>query len=99
MELKYPIRLAVVAQTKRTTTATDADSDDSDESGDDSNQLDAKTHDERQDEKVITVSMSLKTWLELKAEMVRFTSMEEYGKEGLPAMWAFIENMKEKEGV
>lgn len=89
-------------QPRLTTTATDADSDDSDdsdESGDNSNQLDSKTHDKRQDEKVITVSMSLKTWLELKAEMVRFTSMEEYGKEGLPAMWAFIENMKEKEGV
>lgn len=86
-------------QPRISTTATDADSDDSDESGDNSNQLDAKTHDERQDDKIITVSMSLKTWLELKTEMVRFTCMEEYGKEGLPAMWAFIENMKEKEGV
>lgn len=88
-------------QPRLTTTATDADSDDSDESGDESNQLDAKTYDERQAEKVITVSMPLKTWLELKTEMVRFTSMEEYGKEGLPAMWAFLKVMeeKEKEGV
>lgn len=81
------------------TKATDDTDDDSDESGDESNQLEPKTEEQRQQEKTVNVSMSLDTWLALKTEMVRFTSMEEYGKEGLPAMWAFLEMMKEKEGV
>lgn len=78
---------------------TDDDTDDDSDDTDESNQLDPKTEEERQQEKVVTVSMSLKTWYALKTEMVRFTSMEEYGEKGLPAMWAFLKQMQEKEGV
>lgn len=73
-----------------TATVKDDESDNSVESGT------PKTHDDRQNEKSVTVSMSLKTAQELKAEMCRFTAMPEYGKEGLPAMWAFIEMISEQ---
>lgn len=82
-------------QPRITTTATDAD-DDSDESGDDSNQLDPKTNADRENEKTVTATMSMKTWLALKTEMVRYTASE---PEGHPAMVAFLNYMKEQEGV
>lgn len=77
------------------TKATDAD-DDSDESDDDSNQLDSKTNADRENEKTVTATMSMKTWLALKTEMVRYTASE---PEGHPAMVAFLNYMKEQEGV
>lgn len=97
MSVAAMLKILNPPQIKAKTTTDDADDDDTD--NDNSNQLDSKTDADRQDEKVITVSMSLKTWFALKTEMVRFTSMEEYGEEGLPAMWAFIKMMQEKEGV
>lgn len=80
------------------TTATEKD-DDSDNSGETVNSDNSgapKTFADRQNEKAVTISMSLETAQALKAEMCRFTAMEEYGKEGLPAMWAFIEMLSEK---
>ena len=98
MSVSAMLKILNPPQIKAKTTDDDTD-DDSDETGNDSNQLDSKTDADRQNEKTITVSMSLKTWLDLKTEMVRFTSMEEYGEKGLPAMWAFLKMMQEKEGV
>ena len=77
-------------------TATTNDDDDSDESGDESNQLEPKTEADRQNEKTVTATMSLKTWQELKVEMLRYTASE---PEGHPAMVAFLNYMQEKEGV
>jgi len=72
------------------------ESDNSDKSDNSGESGTPKTHDDRQNEKSVTVSMSLKTAQELKAEMCRFTAMPEYGKEGLPAMWAFINMLSEQ---
>ena len=80
---------------KTTDDTDDDDSDDSDDSNN-SNQLDSKTHDDRENEKTVTATMSMKTWLALKTEMVRYTASE---PEGHPAMVAFLNYMKEKEGV
>ena len=76
--------------------ATDADDSDDDGEGDDSNQLEPKTEADRQQEKTVTVIMSLDTWNELKVEMLRYTASE---PEGHPAMVAFLKMMQEKEGV
>ena len=79
------------------TKATDVDDSDGDDSdGDDSNQLEPKTEADRQQEKTVTVVMSLNTWNELKVEMLRYTASE---PEGHPAMVAFLKMMQEKEGV
>lgn len=99
MSVSAMLKVLNPPQIKAKATDDTDDTDDDDADGNDSNQLDSKTEEERQQEKVITVSMSMKTWLALKTEMVRFTSMEEYGEKGLPAMWAFLKQMQEKEGV
>lgn len=79
------------------TKATDTDSDeDSDDDDSDNGDLEPKTNDDRQQEKTVTVVMSLNTWNELKVEMLRYTASE---PEGHPAMVAFLKMMQEKEGV
>lgn len=77
-------------------TTDDTDDTDEDDADNDSNQLEPKTEEERQNEKTVTAIMSMKTWLALKTEMVRYTASE---PEGHPAMVAFLNYMKEKEGV
>ena len=79
-----------------TATEKDNDSDNSDKSDNSGESGTPKTHDDRQNEKTVSINLPLHVAQTLKAEMCRFTEMEEYGKEGLPAMWAFIEMLSEQ---
>lgn len=96
MSVSAMLKVLNPPQIKAKATDDTDDTDDDDSDGDDSNQLEPKTEADRQQEKTVTVVMSLNTWNELKVEMLRYTASE---PEGHPAMVAFLKMMQEKEGV